>query len=174
MTDQIGEKFKDVTGYKNYRVFSNWNYERDRGMVRIYHDLRDGDGKYLHEWIGQEEDAKIGEFTWIGEDTLIQQDSGRRTLQRSANSTVETAGTNVTEEVVSGDNETSLEDPDQLTLPNFSHLIIAMTQYNQSEDTHHINFYKVIEHELGRRSVFEYKIDAIQASLGYTFNVPNY
>ena len=40
-------------------------------MVRMYSDWRGSNEKVIHEWIGEEEEAMIGEFMWIGEDTLI-------------------------------------------------------------------------------------------------------
>ena len=39
LTDHIGAKFKVVNGYKKYRVFSDMNYETNRGIVRLYYDL---------------------------------------------------------------------------------------------------------------------------------------
>ena len=50
--------------------------------------------------------------------------------------------------------------------PDFSHLIVAFTHRSKVDTKHHINFYKVIELADGTHSVFDFKLDAIQASLG--------
>ena len=60
---------KNVVGYKDLRVFSDFTvFERNNGRVVIYEGGTTPDF-ILHEWIGDPED-KIGEYLWIGEDSV--------------------------------------------------------------------------------------------------------
>ena len=69
LSDQIGQEFQTVTGYKNLRAFANPDYDIDKGIVRIF-NWSGATGEVLFTWIGQN-GTRLGEYVWIGEDTLI-------------------------------------------------------------------------------------------------------
>ena len=50
----------------------------------------------------------------------------------------------------------------ELSQPNFSHLIIAITERRPDDANYHINFYKLVYNETGAYGVFDYRLDAIQ------------
>ena len=51
--------------------FSSWQYGLNQGRVTIYHGDLMLEKQIVKEWIGENEEARIGEFIWIGEDTLV-------------------------------------------------------------------------------------------------------
>ena len=53
LSNQVGQEFKTVTGYKNYRAFANPDYDNGKGLVQIYH-WTGTTGERLALWIGDE------------------------------------------------------------------------------------------------------------------------
>ena len=74
LSDQIGQDFKTVKGYKNLRAFSNEDYDSGKGIVRLY-TWNENTGEAIVEWVG-DEGSRLGEYVWIGEDTLLQEQFG--------------------------------------------------------------------------------------------------
>ena len=54
LSDQIGQEFKTVIGYKNYRAFANLDYDNGKGLVQIY-KWTGSTGERLALWTGDEE-----------------------------------------------------------------------------------------------------------------------
>ena len=69
LSDAIGQDFKTVWGYKNLRAFANQDYSSGKGIVRLY-GWSDDLIEPLVEWTGKE-GSQMGEYVWIGEDTLL-------------------------------------------------------------------------------------------------------
>ena len=74
LSDQIGQDFKTVKGYKNLRAFANEDYDSGKGIVRLY-TWSENTGEAIIEWVG-DEGSRLGEYVWIGEDTLLQEQFG--------------------------------------------------------------------------------------------------
>ena len=50
----------------------------------------------------------------------------------------------------------------ELSSPDFSHVIIAISERDPNDANYHINFYKLMETDPGVYVGFDYKLDAIQ------------
>ena len=54
----------------------------------------------------------------------------------------------------------------ELSKPDFSHIVVAISERSLTDTDYHINFYKVLQTASGEYASFDYKLDAVQISSG--------
>ena len=65
----MSTKYRDVTGFGKYRVFSDWRYDNFRGKVTLAYGNA-SELEVVREWVG-DENQRIGEYIWIGSDNAL-------------------------------------------------------------------------------------------------------
>ena len=68
-----------MTGFGNYRVFSDWRYDDFRGKVTLAYGNA-SELEVVYEWVG-DDNQRIGEYIWIGSDNAHLTPNSSRILQ---------------------------------------------------------------------------------------------